>query len=309
MAEDDMDGIDTPGPMGWMVRHPFLTSAIIGVLGAFLIGLMLPSHDSGAPEDVTASVVVEKEQPKDAKPVLGAPPAATVPIVAEAAVVITDTGLNRKVAEAIDADMPRDVTLAVSVYATDPAGTAAAFKASGRDVWLQVAAQSTKDGIDPGPLAVAGSLSTKDNMAMFQRQISTTGTGTVVGLYIPEDADITSEDPDMWRDVAMNLIGANMMILDATPAKVATVLYMQKSEAQISAYLKTDVIVSGDMGPAILKKALADAVPLILKDQQAIVVMNRPTVLAVETLSDWVKNLPRKGIRLVPATKFTGLKP
>ena len=156
-------------------------------------------------------------------------------------------------------------------------------------------------------LAVSGSLSTKDNMTLFQKQIGMAG-NSVIGVYIPDDADITGADPDMWRDIAMNLIGENMMILDATQAKVATALYMQKQESKISAYLKTDVIVSGDLGPAALQKALADAVPIIMHEQEAIVVMTHPTVLAVQTLSDWVKTLPAKGIRLVPATKFTGLK-
>jgi polysaccharide deacetylase 2 family uncharacterized protein YibQ len=321
MAEDDTD-LDGGSSGGWMVRHPFLTSVLAGIPGALALGLMLPASSGSAPEDaivtVAGPVKVQQEQakPSDTKPVtteaekpaLGAPPAPSVPIVAEAAVVIADTGLNRRVAEAIDKTLPRDITLAISVYANDPGGVANAFKTTGRNVWLQVAAQSMKAGIDGGPLAVSGSLPIKDNMALFKRQMAMGGSA-IVGLYIPDDADITSVDPDMWRDIATNLIGENMMILDATPARVATSLYMQGSESQISAYLKTDIVVNGDSGPDAVQKALSAALPAIIKDQQAIVVLTHPTASSVQTLADWVKALPGQGIRLVPATKFTGLKP
>lgn len=303
-----------------VLRRPFLASVAIGVLSALIFGLALPGQDH-APEDTTVQVTSSApdtiepapsaETPstpiEEATPVAAEPAIPGVPIVAEVAIVITDAGLNRKVSEQIDKDMPRDATLAVSVYASDPSGTASAFKASGRDVWLQVAMQSTAGGIDPGPLAASSSLSTTENMALLQRQVATAG-GNVVGLYIPDDADIPGNDPDMWRDIALNLIGENLMIMDATKAKVATTLYMQKREAQISAYLKTDILINGDMGPVVLQKALADALPIILREQEAIVVLTHPTPLAVQTLAEWVKSLPAKGIRLVPAAKFTGLK-
>jgi polysaccharide deacetylase 2 family uncharacterized protein YibQ len=300
-----------------VLRHPFLASIAIGVLSALIFGLVLPGQDH-TPEDTT--IQVTSSAPDTIEPAPSAETPSTpieeaaaepaipgVPIVAEVAVVIADAGLNRKVSEQIDKDMPRDATLAVSVYASDPSGTASAFKASGRDVWLQIAMQSTAGGIDPGPLAASSSLSTTENMALLRRQVATAG-GNVVGLYIPDDADIPGNDPDMWRDIALNLIGENLMIMDATKAKVATTLYLQKREAQISAYLKTDIIINGDMGPVVLQKALADALPIILREQEAIVVMAHPTPLAVQTLAEWVKSLPAKGIRLVPAAKFTGLK-
>lgn len=340
------DGGASSGGKIWMrvLRYPFLSSLLIGIFAVMVAAVILPSDgpaphavsvavtgglpapepDTAAPDTHAPGAHTEQQQPAAAttepapeheatqdaatvtpKPAVDAAPA--IPIVAEAAVVIADAGLNLRVAEEIDKVMPRDTTLAISVYANDPAATAAAFKTSGRDVWLQIAAQSVRGGIDPGPMAVSSSQSTKDNTALLQKQIALAD-NNIIGIYVPEDADITGGDPDMWRDIALNLIASSMMIMDATPAKVATTLYMQKQESQISAYLKTDVIVSGDMGPAALQKALADAVPIIMNKQQAIIVMNRPTALAVQTLADWVKTLPSKGIRLVPATKFTGLK-
>lgn len=339
------DGDASGGGKIWMrvLRYPFLSSLLIGIFAVIAAAVILPS-DGPAPHAVSVAVTgglpapesdttapdthktdahTEQHQPAAstapakehaatqdaaaATPIPAVEAAPAIPIVAEAAIVIADAGLNLRVAEEIDKAMPRDTTLAISVYANDPAATAAAFKTSGRDVWLQIAAQSVRGGIDPGPMAVSSSQSTKDNTALLQKQIALAD-NNIIGIYVPEDADITGGDPDMWRDIALNLIASSMMIMDATPAKVATTLYMQKQESQISAYLKTDVIVSGDMGPAALQKALADAVPIIMNKQQAIIVMNRPTALAVQTLADWVKTLPSKGIRLVPATKFTGLK-
>jgi len=172
-------------------------------------------------------------------------------------------------------------------------------------VWLHIAAQSVQGGIDPGPLSVAGSMSAKENADLIRRQLNIAGR-SVIGIFVPHDADITLNQ-DKWRDVAESLIAENRMILDATAAKVATSVYMQGSAQQISAYLKADVVVSAANGPDALKAALEAAVPTILKQQEAIVVVGGLTVPSVDVLAAWTKTLASQGIRLVPASKFTGL--
>lgn len=304
---------------GGVFHRPLVIGIIAGIIGFFFLATMLPQH-APAPATVTAPVRLGSEEapaqasampanetPQAPQEETAQPPAPDVPVVAEAAIVVADAGLNRRVAEAIDRAMPREATLAISVYATEPAATATAFRNTGRDVWLQIAAQSTRGNIDPGPLALAANLGVDANMELLKRQMAMAG-GSIVGIFVPYDADITG-DQAMWRDLATNVIGSNLMVLDATRAKVATTLYMQRSESSISAYLKADVSVSGDLGPAALQKALADAIPVILKQQQAIVVLNRPTVLSVQTLGEWIATLRAQGIRLVPASEFTGLKP
>lgn len=296
----------------WFTARPLLGGFIAGALALILIAVMVsPAHEPSAPvPDVSVRVTApEILAPEPGKPMddNAQAPSADVPVVAEAAVLITDVGLNRRIAENIDKQMPRDISLAISPYATDPAGTATAFKASGRDVWLEMAAQSVRSGIDPGPLAIAGGLSAEDNMNLIKRQIGNSG-GSAIGIYIPDDADITFES-DMWKGIAMNLIGENQMILDGTPAKVATELYVQKAESQISAYLKGDKVINGDAGPAAIAAELDKTIPLILSERQAIIIVTQPTTLAVDNVAEWIKGLATQGIRLVPASRFTGLKP
>lgn len=319
MAHGDVD-IDndeegTSSSRGFMSRQSII-GFVAGLAGFILIALTVPhsdpvQHAVMAKVEAPAPAAEKPAEPAQTTAAVAAPaeagpaPSADVPIAAEAAVVITDAGLSRRVASALDAQLPREATLAVSPYATDPAGTAAAFKTSGRDVWLQIAAQSVKGGIDPGPLAVAASLGAKENGDLIQRQLNIAG-GNVIGIFIPDDADVTLNQ-DAWREAAENLIGANHMILDATPAKVATSLYMQKSESQISAYLKADVVVSAANGPSDFQAALEAAIPTILKQQQAIMVVSGLTAPSVDVLSAWVKTLAMHGIRLVPASQFTGL--
>lgn len=321
MAEDENRSF-----VSKIINRPMLVGLVVGILGALLIWNAMPSHEKTY-EDVTIAVEhVDEPAPAaedhaEAVPVPAseehaatttapvqetAPaPSAAVSMVAEVAVVIADMGLNRRVTEAAAKALPAEATMAISAYATDPGGTAAAFKATGRDVWLQIAAQSMKGGFDPGPLAVSGSMAEASNIELLKRQIGTMN-NNIIGIYVPNDADITTQ-PDMWRDIATELIGDNMMIMDGTNAKVATSLYMQKSESKISAYLKTDQIVSAADGPAALQKQLIDAIPAIISAQQSIVVIINPSVTSMETVGAWVNSLHNKGIRLVPASRFTGL--
>ncbi|MCB1538905.1 MAG: divergent polysaccharide deacetylase family protein [Rhodospirillales bacterium] len=299
------------------VRRPFVAGILAAFLSAIVAAAILPGGVSPAPEALVAvtaqtatdqaAPVAEAPAPVKAQPLNEPAPPADPPISAEAAVVVADAGLNHRVAEAIDSALPRDATLAISVYAADPVGMASAFRESGRDVWLQIAVQSSRARVDPGPLAISSTMTEQENQDLLNRQIAMAG-GNAVGLFVPEDAEITANDPDMWRDLAMDVIGNNLMILDATKAKVATSLYMKRQEARINAYLKADLTLNGQMGPAALKSALAQAEALILNRQQAIIVLAAPSAPTVETLGAWIDTLRHKGIRLVPASKFTGLK-
>jgi|GEM_PF-2547919 len=235
------------------------------------------------------------------------PAVPAVPVVADAALVITDVGLSRRVGEAIAKTLPATASIAISSYATDPVGAAAAFKQPGRDIWLGIAVQSTSPGIDPGPLALSAGMSTDENTDLLKRQVSVLGRN-VIGIFIPNDADIVAKS-DMWKAMATDVIASGLMILDATKDKVATSVYVQSSDSHISAYLKSDVIIDGATSADALQKTLDQAIPVILNQRQAIVVLINPTVSSIQKVATWVDTLAAKGIRLVPASRFTGLKP
>lgn len=297
---------------------PLLTGLIFGVviLLAVLMVFAGASETPMTPPEPTVIAITAQEQPVAAeaatpdKPAIlseDSAPSATIPVVAEAAIVISDVGISRRISEAVIRQLPTAVTIAISPYATNPAASIAAYKSAGNDVWLQLATRSTKAGIDPGPLAISTALAANENQTYLQQQLSNAGSG-YVGLYIPQDADITANG-DGWKTMALDLIGKNLMILDATPAKVATELYMPQNDSRISAYLKADAVVPGDVGPVALKEGLANAIPIILREREAIVIINRPTALSVTQVAEWLKTLRNQGIALVPASKFTGLQP
>lgn len=320
----------------YLFERPFACGLVCAVAAMLFFALALPAppHDGTAaiaiPGEPAATVqetgthaadTTREETKSETSPEAAAPakpeekssekaaePKTTPPrITAETALLLTDVGLSRRIAEAIDRTMPKEASLAISPYAADPAGMASAFKATGRDVWLQIAAQSVRAGIDPGPLALSSGLTTKENGDLMKRQIAAVS-GHALGIYMPDDADVIGQS-EMWRSIAMDLIATNMMILDGTKTQVDTELYIQKSESKISAYLKADLVIDGAATPAALKADLAAATAAILRERQAIVVVRNPTVLAVETVGGWIGTLADSGISLVPASKFTGLKP
>ncbi|NBX66916.1 MAG: hypothetical protein EBQ96_07975 [Proteobacteria bacterium] len=327
--EDDDDDDAQKGPSlfakgaRFLVQRPLLSGILFALLGFAALAFTLPVPEKAADAELAIAVskVVTQEHPEQEKPPEQEarerqatppteetpPPAPAVPVVADVALLITDVGLNRRLAEAIDKTLPVETTLAISPYGSDPAATAKAFLDTGRDIWVNLSAQSTEAGIDPGPLAISGALSKKENVDFIKKQLDAVGSGAI-GIFVPNDADITLQ-PDLWRDVALEAIAFNKMVLDGTAAKVATELYVQKSEAKISAYLKTDIVIDGSTPPAALEAALASAVPAILKLKEAIVVVTHPNAIGVEIVGKWVEGLAANGIRLVPASKFTGLKP
>lgn len=322
-ADDDDDEVAKgPSPFAklgrFLVARPIVSGIVFALLGFVVLALMLPKHET-APDAVLAIAVKEVAQEKpepeklpeqDVAEMKATPPedaAPTVPVVADVALLITDVGLNRRIAEAIDKTLPVETSLAITPYGADPTATAKAFAETGRDVWVNLSAQSVAPGIDPGPLAMSGALSKKENVDFIKKQLDAVGS-SAIGVFLPPDADITLQ-PDLWRDVALETIAFNKMVLDGTPAKVATELYVQKSEAKISAYLKTDIVIDGATVPAALEAALTSTIPKILSLKDAIVVVTHPNAIGVEKIEAWVESLASHGIRLVPASKFTGLKP
>lgn len=328
--EDNED--DTPkGPSllsrlgSGLLRSPFLTGFLCAFIGLAVLISLLPAHGGGGGSivltvhDAPTSVATEAQPrppslpEKDVAALKAEPPVTqpaqseAAPVIADLAILVTDVGLSRRVAEAIDRHLPVETSLAVSVYSSDPEGIARAFKRSDRDIWVHLSCQSLRPGIDPGPLALAAGLPKKENDDLLKKQVEAVG-DAAIGVFLPDDADITQKS-DLWREIALNAIAHNLMVLDATIAKVPTELYVQKSEAQISAYLKTDITINGDMPPDAFKRTLAEALPRIIKLRQAIVVIRQPSVANVEPLGAWIDTLAAHGVRLVPASKFTGLKP
>lgn len=305
--------------MSRLKAMPMLAGAVLGVfvLAAFLVIFAGTGDHAGHAntEPVIVGITAE-EQPVAAEPVADAKPEALaedsapttqVPVVAEVAVLISDVGISRRISDAIIKQLPTLTSIAVSPYATNTAASIATYRSAGNDVWLQLATRSTKAGIDSGPLALSAALASNENQTYMQQQLAQAG-GGFVGLYVPGDADIT-QDANQWKTIALDQIGKNLMILDATTAKVATELYVPKSDSNISAYLKADVVVQGDQGPSVLKNGLQSAIPVILREREAIVVISRPTILTITQTAEWLKTLRDQGIELVPASRFTGLKP
>ncbi|MBU6234919.1 MAG: divergent polysaccharide deacetylase family protein, partial [Alphaproteobacteria bacterium] len=320
---DDEDDDDAPkGPsafsrgVAYLVARPLLAGFVCAVIAFIALAALVPHRAgmSGMSFPVPAVQVVQESAPtpeakqeKAAEGVLPekavdemkavppgqsaeAPkPAASTPVVADVAVLVTDVGLSRRVAEAIDKSLPLETSLAVSVYASDPAAIARAFKGSERDVWVNLSCQSIQPGIDPGPLAMAGGLSKKENQDLLQKQVELVG-DSAIGIFLPDDADLPLQS-DLWRDIALEAIADNMMVLDATKTKVATQLYIQKSESKISAYLKTDLVIRGDVAPPEFQKALEAALPTIINLEQSIVVIKNPSVVTIAALSKWIDGL------------------
>jgi len=343
--QDDDDAPKAPSIFSkgasFFVRNPVISGFLFGLAAFAYLALTITAQTPAAVKDAApVAATTSQEQPHEnaavttpaenttvpsataetkkaegadtaaaTKPVTPPTPAAVpaVPVVADVALVITDVGLSRRVGEAIAKTLPASASIAISSYATDPVGAATAFKQPGRDVWLGIAVQSKSPGIDPGPLALSAGMSADENADLLKRQVSVLGRN-VIGIYIPNDADIVAKS-DMWKGIATDVIASGLMILDATKDKVATSVYVQSSDSRISAYLKGDVIIDGATSADALQKALDEAIPVILNQRQAIVVVINPTVLSITKIGTWVDSLAAKGIRLVPASRFTGLKP
>jgi polysaccharide deacetylase 2 family uncharacterized protein YibQ len=251
------------------------------------------------------STAPEEKAETEKKPVIKEAAITDKNIVTEMALLITDTGLNRRLTETFLSALPKETSFAVSVYATNPELVTANLKKTGHDIWMQISAQSTKPGIDPGPLALSSRLSTTGNIEMLKKQLNIAGQNAI-GIYVPDDAEITQQS-DVWRNVALEAIASDKIIMDGTKTQIPTELYIQKSETKITAYLKTGLTINAAIPATTLKQTLDKATAEILKSREIILVIKNPTLASSIQIKDWLKTLPAKGIHLVPASKFTGL--
>lgn len=231
-----------------------------------------------------------------------------VPIKSRFALVLADTGMQRRVIEAINEDLPPQVGIALSVYSPNINDTLGMLAGRGHEVWLQIATQgrgaAPLAGIDAGPLGLSLQAIEPENKTFLSRQFSAVANPRYLrGVYVRSDADITYNNA-LWRAIATDIMERNLMVLEGTPALVASDLYLPSATGAPSAYLKPKAVLNG--GPRLID-SLESLAQSFNGDEIQIVVIENVSAQNVKTIANWLKGLEAKGIGLVSASSFSNL--
>lgn len=262
--------------------------------------------------DVSMSAEIPAALPSTAEsavaPIASTPePAPVVAPPARLAVLVTDAGLNRRLSSLMAQTLPAAMAVSFSSYAPDLQSSISAFKKTGHETWLELAVRSKKAGVDSGPVALSQSLSLPDNLSMIDLQTKQ-ASGLVSGVLIGADADITSA-AEIWAALSKELINRNFIVLDATPQMVPLDLLKQTAGNGLTAYLKANMVLEGQQPRNDFANALDKVTAEAIAARDLVLVVNAPTRLTIEELARWAVDLPQNGVKLVPLSELTGLKP
>jgi len=216
-----------------------------------------------------------------------APPADGHPRVA---VIVRGLGLSHKVTRAVIADLPADVTLALSAYGRELQQEADSARADGHEIFLDVPVEPPGfPANDAGPQALLSSLSAAENAERFdwalERFSGFAGVVFAPGSPAADNAGIVG--PLVRDSKTRDLIWAAFEAkgfegLHALTATAALVVAPASTDADVDA-------------------ALERLETIARRDGTALAIIS-PTPTAITRLKVWAANLEQEGIVLVPAS-------
>lgn len=222
-------------------------------------------------------------------------PFTPVPGRAPIAVMFLGGGLSESLSAGILADLPAEVSVAISPYALSPASWMDKIRADGHEVWLTLPLQNdTYPEPDPGPNTILSSVSPEQNQDRLMR-ILASGAG-YVGLISLDDHNFTAANTDIIP-VMQQIFGRGLAFIDGRPER--TFFGADIAKSQSYPYADANMIIGEDVSPNAAKALLARAEMLALEKGQALVFV-RPTPATIRAVAEWSPTVDTRGLQLVP---------
>lgn len=221
-------------------------------------------------------------------PVPGRPPVA---------VMFTGAGLSDSLSDGIIADLPDNVSVAVSPYALAPASWMEKIRADGHEVWLTLPLQNdTYPEPDPGPNTILSSVSLEQNQ---DRLLKILGTGVgYAGLISLDDHNFTADNTHIVP-VMQQIFGRGLGFIDGRTDRPFFAADLAK--AQSYPYASATLTLGEDLSVDAVKAALASAEKTALERGQAIV-FARSTPANIRGVTEWAAGLDARGLQLAPVS-------
>jgi len=214
--------------------------------------------------------------------------------------VITDAGFNAATLSQI-LKLPREVTVAMSPYALDPAPQITLLHTAGFETWGMLPAESARfPQDDPGPLGLLGAQDMKEQTKRLHSTMS--ATLGAVGLVLPPEETIS--DTDAFIPVLKEIDGRGLFLLSTHPQRRLSEI--TKDDALKKITRRADMVLDSTASAAFIQSKLA-SLPALAKEQKAVVVVAsaRPQTLSI--LAEWFKSKPLgSDVALAPLSAMYG---
>jgi hypothetical protein len=222
-------------------------------------------------------------------------PVTLVPGRPSIGVLFVGAGLSESLTEGILEDLPEDVSLSVSPYATGPGVWMDKIRAAGHEVWLSLPLQNdTYPDSDPGPNTLLNGVSIEQNQGRLFH-ILASGSG-YVGLISMGDHAIKEADANMGP-IILQIFGRGLAFVDGRTDRPFFGTTLIASESYPHA--QTNAWIGEDVGPQEIQALLGDAERYAQLKGQTII-FAYPAPAAIQAVAAWSKTLEERGLQLAP---------
>lgn len=202
------------------------------------------------------------------------------------AIVVTDAGFSDATLQQI-MDLPGEVSVALSPYASESAKQIRALRNKGHEVWgMLPAATSRFPQADPGPLGLIPSINAHESIDRLRRAMGAT-LGSV-GFVLPMDEALSTQK-ERWPPVLKEIDDRGLLVLSTHPTRTLDQL---TRDPKLQEHLRrADMVLDSTPGVAFIRSKLAGVKDAVMAQKKLVVLVSaRP--LALKTLADWLATEP-----------------
>ncbi|MBM3489839.1 MAG: divergent polysaccharide deacetylase family protein [Alphaproteobacteria bacterium] len=213
------------------------------------------------------------------------------------ALVVHDLGLDRTQTQAAIQQLPPEVTLAFSPYASGLQALVEQARAAGHEVLMQLPMEPHDyPANDPGPLALITSATTRENIERLDMVLGRAD--GALGVITLMGARFTASEPHM-RPVLEALRQRGLVFVDArtAPDSVAARLAVELGVARAH----SDRMLDQEASRAAIDARLAEVERIALANGQALA-LGFPFPVTLERAARWVQTLEAKNLQLAPVS-------
>jgi len=193
------------------------------------------------------------------------------------------------------ADLPGQVTLSLSPFASNLEDWVEQARSKGHEVLLTLPVQPPGYPVnDPGPHALLGELSATENAARLRWTLSRAA--GYVGVATEGPSPIVG-NADLATPLMAALAGHGLLFLEGTPG--GSNVAAEAARAGGTPYARVDLHLDAIPTPAAVDAALAELERLARENGQAIG-FARPLPLSIDRIAAWAQALEEKGFAFAP---------
>lgn len=209
--------------------------------------------------------------------------------------VIVDYGLSDLLAQSVLDNLPPEISLVLTPYASDPSKWAASARAYGHEFWLALPMQTKDFGVsDSGPETLLVDASADEN----QRRLFDV-LGTVVGYagIVSEKNHVFSQDKVDVGPMMKQIFGRGLGFAESNPGAGAVGLSMAMEFGY--PYAQNNLWLDADLRPEAIDRALTRLEIQSTRTGRAVVFLH-PYPVVVKKLQEWIKGADAKNIQIAP---------